>query len=137
MQPHADITGSYNWCNLSACRWPIERRQLSLRNRGDRKSRKLDYYYSHFPEKMQVTKMEPPADLSGSTDRVDVWNVGITNGANWGEERLNMFETVYGRIARSSATNSESVSSSSWPTATTAASPGMSSRLLVVDLDHP
>jgi endonuclease/exonuclease/phosphatase family metal-dependent hydrolase len=29
---------------------------------------------------------------------VEPWNVSIINGANWGEEKLNMLETVYGRI---------------------------------------
>ena len=99
VQPHADITGSHNRCNLTACRWPIERRPLSLRNRGDRKPRQLDYYYSHFPEKMLVTELEAPLGSSEATDYVDLWNVGIINGANWGEEKLNMLETVYGRIA--------------------------------------
>lgn len=99
VQPHADIEGTHNRCNLTASRWPIERRPLSLRNRGDRKPRNLDYYYGHFPEKLLVSHL----DLSGAdgidASTLECWNVGIVNGANWGEEKLNMLETVYGRVS--------------------------------------
>lgn len=98
VQPHADIEGAHNRCNLTASRWPIERRPLPLRNRGDRKPRQLDYYSSHFPEKMLVTAIELPERLTSSGEGIEVWNVGVVNGSEWGEEKLNLLETVYGRI---------------------------------------
>lgn len=98
VQPHADISGAHNRCNLIASRWPIERRPLTLRNRGSRKPRGLNYYYSHFPEKMLIAEVDVAADPTIAADDIEVWNVGIINGANWGEEKLNMLETVYGRI---------------------------------------
>lgn len=98
VQPHAQISNTHNRCHLTASRWPTERRPLSLRNTGDRKPRKLDYYYSHFPEKLLVTDVDTSEDDSIDADRVEVWNVGIVNGANWGEEKVNMLETVYARI---------------------------------------
>lgn len=98
VQPHADITGAHNRCNLIASRWPIERRPLTLRNRGNRKPRRLNYYYTQFPEKILVAELDVTLDSSSTADNIEVWNVGIINGANWGEEKLNMLETVYGRI---------------------------------------
>jgi endonuclease/exonuclease/phosphatase family metal-dependent hydrolase len=98
VQPHADISGAHNRCNLIASRWPIERRPLTLRNRGNRKPRGLNYYYSHFPEKMLIAEVDVAGGPTIAADNIEVWNVGIINGANWGEEKLNMLETVYGRI---------------------------------------
>lgn len=96
--PHTDIGGAHNRCNLIASRWPVERRPLTLRNRGNRKPRGLNYYYSHFPEKMLVAEVDVSSSTAVATDTIELWNVGIINGANWGEEKLNMLETVYGRI---------------------------------------
>lgn len=98
VQPHADIEGTHNRCNLIASRWPVERRPLTLRNHGNRKPLKLNYYYAHFPEKILVGEIEVSDDTATPVDKVETWNVGIINGANWGEEKLNMLETVYGRI---------------------------------------
>ena len=98
VQPHTDISGTHNRCNVTVSRWPIERQPLDLRNIGHRKPRGLNYYYSHFPEKMLVANIDTSADDSVEADTVEVWNVGIINGANWGEEKVNMLETVYGRI---------------------------------------
>lgn len=98
VQPHTDITGAHNRCNLTASRWPIERRPLRLRNRGNRKPRGLNYYYSQFPEKILVSEIDVTADAAIGADEIEVWNVGIINGANWGEEKLNMLETIYARI---------------------------------------
>jgi endonuclease/exonuclease/phosphatase family metal-dependent hydrolase len=98
VQPHADIEGTHNRCNVIASRWPIERRPLTLGNHGDRKPRQLDYYYSHFPEKMLVAEIDVSNEPAIPANTVETWNVGIINGANWGEEKLNMLETVYGRI---------------------------------------
>lgn len=98
VQPHTNISGAHNRCNLIASRWPIERRPLTLRNRGNRKPRGLNYYYSQFPEKMLVTEVDVSSSPELATDTIELWNVGIINGANWGEEKLNMLETVYGRI---------------------------------------
>lgn len=39
VQPHANIEGAHNRCNLTASRWPIERKPLTLRNRGEGKPR--------------------------------------------------------------------------------------------------
>lgn len=98
VQPHADLTGIHNRCNLTASRWPLERRPLTLRNVGNRKPRKLNYYYSHFPEKILVADIDTSGDPAIGVDRIESWNVGIVNGASWGEEKVNMLETVYGRI---------------------------------------
>lgn len=98
IQPHADITGTHNRCNVTVSRWPVERRPLDLRNRGDRKPKQLDYYYSHFPEKMLVTEFDTSGDENVDAEKIECWNVGIINGANWGEEKVNMLETIYGRI---------------------------------------
>lgn len=98
VQPHADIVGAHNRCNLIASQWPITRRPLTLRNRGNRKPRELNYYYSHFPEKMLVAEVDVSGSPELAADRFELWNVGIINGANWGEEKVNMLETVYGRI---------------------------------------
>lgn len=98
IQPHADITGAHNRCNLIASRWPLTRRPLSLRNRGNRKPRNLNYYTTQFPEKLLVAELDLSADPGFSVDTVETWDVGIINGANWGEEKLNMLETVYGRL---------------------------------------
>lgn len=98
VQPHADIEGAHNRCNLTASRWPIERRPLTLRNRGDGKPRNLNYYYSHFPEKILVGEIDTSNADGIGADSLEIWNVGIINGANWGEEKLNMLETVYSRI---------------------------------------
>lgn len=98
VQSHANIEGAHNRCNVIASRWPVERRPLTLRNGGDRKPRGLNYYYSHFPEKMLVAEIDV-SDASGiAADELEAWYVGNINGANWGEEKLNMLETVYGRI---------------------------------------
>lgn len=96
VQPHEGL--NHNRCNLTASRWPIDRRPLSLRNVGNRKPRKLNNYYSHFPEKILVTDIDVSNDESLSYDRIETWNVGIVNGAHWGEEKVNMLETVYRRI---------------------------------------
>lgn len=98
VQPHTDISGSHNRCNLIASRWPVDRQPLSLRNRGNRKPQQLNYYYSHFPEKLLVGQIDLRKADELNADTVEVWNVGIINGSNWGEEKLNMLETVYGRI---------------------------------------
>ena len=98
VQPHANISGAHNRCNFIVSRWPIERRPMSLRNQGNRKPRKLNYYYSHFPEKMLVAEIDLTSTSIKAAGNLEVWNVGIINGANWGEEKLNMLETIYGRI---------------------------------------
>lgn len=98
VQPHADIEAAHNRCNFIASQWPVERRPLTLRNRGNRKPRGLNYYYSQFPEKMLVAEVDVSVSTAFATDMLELWNVGIINGANWGEEKLNMLETVYGRI---------------------------------------
>lgn len=98
IQPHADIESPHNRCNLIASRWPIERQPLSLRNRGNRKPWNLDYYYSHFPQKLLVGEIDLSNDATVVADELEVWNVAIINGSNWGEEKLNMLETVYSRV---------------------------------------
>lgn len=98
VQPHTDIVGAHNRCNLIASQWPITRRPLTLRNRGNGKPRGLNYYYSHFPEKMLVAEVDVSTSSELPADTLELWNVGIINGANWGEEKVNMLETVYGRI---------------------------------------
>jgi exonuclease III len=98
VQPHTDISATHNRCNVTVSRWPIARQPLDLRNIGDRKPQKLNYYYSHFPEKMLVATIDTSGDDSIEAETVEVWNVGIINGAHWGEEKINMLETVYGRI---------------------------------------
>lgn len=98
VQPHAGITGAHNRCNLTASRWSLDRRPLTLRNRGDRKPVELDYYYAHFPEKLLVSSLQPKESDPIAADEIELWNVGIINGSNWGEEKVNMLETVYGRV---------------------------------------
>lgn len=98
VQPHADITAPHNRCNLTASRWPIERRPLPLRNRGDGKPHGLNYYYVHFPEKLLLGTVDCSGDPDVPVDELQVWNVGIINGAGWGEEKVKMLETVYARI---------------------------------------
>lgn len=98
VQPHTDIVGAHNRCNLIASQWPITRCPLTLRNRGSGKPRGLNYYYSHFPEKMLVAEVDVSASPELAADTLELWNVGIINGANWGEEKVNMLETVYERI---------------------------------------
>ena len=98
VQPHANIDAPHNRCNLIASRWPIERRPLTLRNHGDRKPRKLDYYYSHFPDKMLVAETDLSRSDAIAANELELWNVGIINGANWGEEKINMLEIVYARV---------------------------------------
>lgn len=98
VQPHADISNTHNRCHVTVSRWPIERQPLQLRNNGDRKPRKLHYYYSHFPEKMLVSEIDTSHTNAVTDDNLEVWNVGIVNGAYWGEEKVNMLETVYARI---------------------------------------
>lgn len=98
VQPHADIQSAHNRCNLTASRWPIERHALTLRNRGDGKPRNLNYYYSHFPEKILVSRVDVSNADVCEADSLALWNVGIINGANWGEEKVNMLETIYARI---------------------------------------
>ena len=97
VQPHAGIEATHNRCNLTATRWPIDRRPLSLRERGEGHPRELTVYTSNFPEKLLVGGLEVPS-ASSSGDLIELWNVGIVNGASWGEEKLNMLETVYGRL---------------------------------------
>lgn len=98
VQPHGDISGSHNRCNLTASRWPLERRPLTLRNEAEGYPTRLNYYYSQFPEKILVGSIDL-GGIDGSTvDVLESWNVGIINGAGWGEEKLNMLETVYARI---------------------------------------
>lgn len=98
MQPHADIEGSHNRCNLTASRWPIERRPLPLRPEGEGYPSKLNYYYSQFPEKILVGEIDVTDDDRFEADQLESWNVGIINGAGWGEEKLNMLETVYASV---------------------------------------
>lgn len=98
VQPHTHIEAAHNRCNLLASRWPIERRPLTLRNKGNRKPQEVNYYYSHFPEKILVSEVDLSESPALAADAIEVWNVGIINGAKWGEEKLNMLETVYSRI---------------------------------------
>lgn len=98
VQPHTDIEGTHNRCNLIASRWPIERRPLTLRNEGRGKPEKLNYYYSQFPEKLLIADVDTSASPAVGPETLKLWNVGIINGSNWHEEKLNMLETVYGRI---------------------------------------
>jgi exonuclease III len=98
VQPHADITGTHNRCNVIVSRWPIERQPLDIRNKGDRKPAKLNYYYSNFPEKILVGEVDTSADDAVDADYLEVWNTAVINGSNWGEEKVNMLETIYGRI---------------------------------------
>ncbi|ODR80513.1 hypothetical protein BG842_03375 [Haladaptatus sp. W1] len=98
VQPHSEISGTHNRCNVTVSRWPIERRPLNLKNHGHRKPRELNYYYSHFPEKMLVTAINTAADDTIEASTIEVWNVAIINGSNWGEEKINMLKTVYDRI---------------------------------------
>lgn len=98
VQPHAGIEGTHNRCNLTASRWPIERRPLTIRNLGDGIPQNLNSYYSHFPEKILVGVVDTSANEAIGASELAVWNVGIVSGAGWGEEKLNMLETVYGRL---------------------------------------
>lgn len=98
VQPHTNISGNHNRCNVIVSRWPVERRPLDLRNTGNRKPRGLNYYYSHFPEKILVADVDVSTIDSVAADRLEAWNVSINNGAYWGEEKVKMLETVYGRI---------------------------------------
>lgn len=47
---------------------------------------------------MLVAAVDIPASSGLADNTLEVWNVGIINGANWGEEKVSMLETVYGRI---------------------------------------
>lgn len=98
VQPHQDVTGPHNRCNLTVSRWPIERTPLTLRTHGDRKPRKLTYYTNNFSEKILVSEVDLTGAESLNAEVLDVWNVGVVNGANWGEEKIKMLETVYGRL---------------------------------------
>lgn len=98
IQPHADIEAAHNRCNLIASQWPLKRQPLSLRNHGNRKPRELTYYTPQFPEKLLVAEIDISSCSSTVTNSLEIWNVGIVNGASWGEEKLNMLETVYGRV---------------------------------------
>lgn len=98
VQPHTNIDGNHNRCNLIVSRWRNERQPLNLRNTGDCKPRGLNYYYSHFPEKILVSEIDVSATDVVAADRLEVWNVSINNGSYWGEEKVNMLETVYARI---------------------------------------
>ena len=97
-QPHADVSGSHNRCTLTASRWPLERHALSIRPDRAGYPTRLNYYYVHFPEKLLVGEVDITATGPGGPAAVSVWNVGIVNGAGWGEEKLNMLETVYARL---------------------------------------
>lgn len=52
---------------------------------------------------MLVAEVDVSSPTVLATDMLELWNVGIINGANWGEEKLNMLETVYGRISLQTA----------------------------------
>jgi len=97
IQPQQTIQGPHDRCNLTVSRWPIERTPLSLRDKGEGYPRKLSLFSSLFPEKLLVSKIDVSEEAPGS-DVLDVWNVGIIHGAGWGEEKLEMLETVYSRI---------------------------------------
>lgn len=96
VQPQQDIHGPHDRCNLTASRWPIERKPLSLHEKGPGAPTKLTFYTASFPEKLLVGEIAMPEPFGGTV--IDIWNVGIIHGAGWGEEKLKMLETVYNRI---------------------------------------
>lgn len=98
VQPHQDIHGPHDRCNLTARRWPIRRTPLSLRDKGPGAPEKLTSYTSTFPEKLLVSEVNLSEEPSVALDGMDIWNVGIIHGAGWGEEKLKMLETVYSRV---------------------------------------
>ena len=98
VQPYAGITNPFERCSLTISRWPLERRPLTLRNSGDRKPVKLNYYYTHFPGRLLVSEVDLSENENMSADELEVWNAAVPAGSNWGEEKVKALETIYARI---------------------------------------
>ena len=94
IQPYHNISAPFNRCNLTVSRWPIDRKPLDLRNRGNGKPVRLNYFYTNFLTGPFVSEVRLPDDAEG----LEVWNTSIINGSNWKEEKINALETVYARI---------------------------------------
>ena len=97
VQPHQDI--SHNRCQLTASSLPLKRRKLSI-NTGYYEHRPLKHFATVFPEKLLVTRLD--LNQAGSTPLptpLEIWNVGVIYGSGpWGEEKLNLLETIGGRL---------------------------------------
>lgn len=98
VQPYHNINAPFNRCSLTVSRWPVSRNPLDLRNRGNRKPVGLNYFYTNFLTGPFVSTVELPLGDSIDTTGIEIWNVGIINGSNWKEEKINALETVYARI---------------------------------------
>ena len=98
VQPHQAINSPHERCNLTVSRFPVKRTPLSLRSDGNGYPQKLTYYTTHFPESLLVGELNLSNADEHERNEMEVWNVGIINGANWHEEKIKMLETVYARI---------------------------------------
>lgn len=98
VQPFHNISAPFNRCNLTVSKWPIDRKPLDLRNKGNRRPVRLNYFYTNFLTGPSVSDVHLPNQETTDTEGLEVWNTSIINGANWKEEKINALETVYARV---------------------------------------
>ena len=98
VQPFHNISAPFNRCSLTVSEWPIDRKPLDLRNRGNGKPIGLNYFYTNFLTGPFVSDVHLPNEETTDTEGLEVWNTSIINGSYWKEEKINALETVYARI---------------------------------------
>ena len=98
IQPFHNISAPFNRCSLTVSKWPIDRKPLDLRNRGNGKPIGLNYFYTNFLTGPFVSDVHLPNEETTDTEGLEVWNTSIINGSYWKEEKINALETVYARL---------------------------------------
>ena len=98
VQPYHNINAPFKRCKITASRWPVDRKPMDLRNKGNGKPVALNYFYTNFLTGPFVSDVHHPSKETSDTEGLEVWNTGIIHGAGWKEEKVNALETVYARI---------------------------------------
>ena len=98
VQPYCDINAPFKRCKMTTSQWDLDRKPLDLKNRGNRKPVRLNYFYVNFLTGPFVCDVYLPGQETTDEEGLEVWNTGIIHGSGWKEEKINALETVYARI---------------------------------------
>ena len=90
--PHSDIGHDNGHITAINTEWDLARHEPTIRESVEQSDR--GFFDTHFPEKILITSLETPED------KIKLWNIRAVPGNGWGEEKIKIFESVFGRLSK-------------------------------------